>query len=157
MNPTLWTPSPERIEAANMTRFRRHVAEAEGVDLPDYNALYDWSIAQTERFWLHCWDFLGIRAETRGDRVLIDADKMPGAKFFPDAKLNFAENLMRVTDDRRVLTFWGEDKVKTAMTGAELSALVSRLQQFLKAQGVSEGVRSYNRVVLLVKAWRDQL
>ncbi|MEM6491490.1 MAG: AMP-binding protein, partial [Pseudomonadota bacterium] len=141
MNPTLWTPSPERIEAANMTRFRRHVADAEGVELADYNALFDWSVAHIERFWVHCWDFLGVKAETRGERVLIDADKMPGAKFFPDAKLNFAQNLLRVTDDRRVVSFWGEDKVKATMTGAELSAMVSRLQQFLKAQGVGKGDR----------------
>ena len=74
----LWTPSPDRVAAAQMTAFARHVADKHGLDLPDYEALYRWSIADKEAFWTELWDYCGVIAETRGDRVLVDADKMPG-------------------------------------------------------------------------------
>ena len=141
MNPVLWTPSPERVAASNMTAFRKRIAEAEGVTLPDYAALHDWSVRHPQQFWPQVWDFCGLKAETLGERVLVDGNRMPGAQFFPDAKLNFAENLMRRNDDARLLSFWGEDKVKREMTAAELHALVSRLQQYLRDQGIGKGDR----------------
>jgi len=141
MNPILWTPTPERVAASNMTAFRKRVAEAEGVTLPDYAALHDWSVHHPTRFWPMVWEYCGLKAETLGDAVLRDGNRMPGAQFFPDARLNFAENLLAHAGDGRLLTFWGEDKVKREMTGTALKALVSRLQRYLKAQGVGEGDR----------------
>ena len=137
----LWTPSPDRVAAAQLTAFARRVADRHGLELPDYEALYRWSIADKEAFWTELWDFCGVIAETRGDRVLVDADKMPGARFFPDARLNFAENLLRRRDDTPALRFWAEDKVKRGMTHNELYDLVSRLAQALRALGVKPGDR----------------
>ena len=137
----LWTPSPDRVAAAQMTAFARRVADKHGLELPDYEALYRWSIADKEAFWTEIWDYCGVIAETRGDRVLVDGDKMPGARFFPDARLNFAENLLRRRDDTPALRFWAEDKVKRGMTHRELYDLVSRLAQALRALGVKPGDR----------------
>ena len=137
----LWTPSPERIAGARMTDFIALVNERHGTKIRDYFGLYDWSIANLEAFWVAMWDFGGVVAETRGKRVLIDGDKMPGARFFPDAKLNFAENLLKGDESGDALVFWGEDRVKRRMSHAELRALVSRLQQALGAAGVGEGDR----------------
>ncbi len=67
MSSPLWTPSPDRVAAANMTAFKDRVAAEHGVDLPDYAALYDWSIANMEAFWTAIWDECGVIAETRGD------------------------------------------------------------------------------------------
>lgn len=137
----LWQPSPERIARAAITEFAADVGRAHGVDLPDYDALYDWSIAHPEAFWSHVWDFCGVIAETKGDRVLIDGDRMTAARFFPDARLNFAENLLRRRDDGVAIVFRGEDKVQRRLTFAELYDRVARLARALHAQGVVPGDR----------------
>ncbi len=137
----LWTPSPARIAAAQVTHFMRQVESDTGVSLPDMAALHRWSVADPQAFWLKVWDFCGVRAESRGDVVLQDADKMPGARWFPEARLNFAQNLLRKNDDTPALIFWGEDKVRLQLSWAELHAQVSQCQQALKAAGVGPGVR----------------
>jgi len=135
----LWQPSPARIRDANLTRFAAHVAKQWGPKLEGYDALYDWSVKEPEKFWQSLWDFSGVKAETRGTRVLVDGDKMPGAKFFPDARLNFAENLLRRTGPGDAIVFWGEDKVKRRMSWDQLTDEVARFAQGLKKLGVGTG------------------
>src|SRR3546814_17805295 len=82
-------------------------------------------------FWTAVWDFCGVIADPERGRAVVDADKMPGARFFPDARLNFAENLLRrrpqdANDGSYALVFWGEDKVKPSLSHTELSARVFR-------------------------------
>ncbi|MEO5695421.1 MAG: acetoacetate--CoA ligase [Usitatibacter sp.] len=137
----LWSPSPERIAAAHATAFMKRVNERHGASLASYHELYQWSIDNLEAFWSQVWDFSGVIAQTRGERVLSDGDKMPGARFFPDAKLNYAENLLRERDDTDAIVFWGEDKVRRHLTRAELHDIVSRTQQALTAAGVKAGDR----------------
>lgn len=137
----LWQPSAERVEASNLTAFLKHVERDWQARLADYDALYDWSVAEIEKFWLSLWDFCDVLAETRGDRVLADGDKMPGATFFPDARLSFAENLLRRRDGTDAMVFWGEDKVKRRLSFAEVYDEVSRLVQALRAAGVGPGDR----------------
>ena len=91
-------------------------------------------------FWSLVWDFCGVIGD-KGERLVADHGKMPGARFFPDATLNFAENLLRRSDGGEAIVFRGEDKVVTRLTWAELNALVSRLQQALRAAGVGIGDR----------------
>jgi len=119
----------------------KQTGERWGEAFDDFAALYDWSIREPEKFWLSMWDFAGIIAETQGERVLIDRDKMPGAKWFPDARLNYAENLLRRRDDGNAMVFWGEDQVRRRLSYAELYDQVSRLAQALKARGIGEGDR----------------
>jgi acetoacetyl-CoA synthetase len=133
----LWTPSPERVAATNLTAFKRAV----GRNSDDYGALHAWSVDQQEAFWTAVWDFAGIRAETRGARAVENRDKLPGARWFPDAKLNFAENLLRRNDADEAMVFWGEDKVKRRLTWAEVNQQVSRLTQALAAEGIVAGDR----------------
>jgi acetoacetyl-CoA synthetase len=141
MNEILWQPSEERIAKANLTAFRARVKADWGVDLPDYSALYDWSLEEMEKFWLSIWDFCGVIAETRGEVVIADADKMPGAKFFPDARLNFAENLLRRRGSDDALVFWGEDKIKRRLSWDDLQDRVTRLARALERLGVGPGDR----------------
>lgn len=141
MTQPLWTPTPDAIASSNMEKFRAFCAERSGADLPDYDALWDWSVTEIEAFWDAFWDFAGVKAETKGERVLIDGDKMPGAQFFPDAKLNFAENLLSRRDDGDAIVFRAEDKVARRMSWATLYDLVSRLRQALRAEGVVAGDR----------------
>ena len=137
----LWQPSAARIAASNLTAFMAKVKADWGVAFDDYDALYDWSVDEIEKFWLSLWDFCGVIAETRGETVLADGDKMPGAKFFPDARLSFAENLLRRRDDADGMVFWGEDKVKRRLSHREVYDGVSRMVQALAAAGVGEGDR----------------
>ncbi len=138
---TLWTPARERARDANIVRFKDRMARAWGVELPDTDALYEFSIAEREKFWRGVCDFAGLKAQTWGERVLVDGDLMPGAKWFPDARLNFAENLLGRRDDADALVFRGEDKVRRKLSFAELHDRVSRLAQALRALGVRPGDR----------------
>jgi acetoacetyl-CoA synthetase len=141
MERPLWSPSPERVKRAHATAFMKLVNERHGQKLADYNGLYRWSIDHLEDFWTAVWDFGGVIAETRGARALADREKMPGARFFPDARLNFAENLLRRRDDADAIVFWGEEKVRRKLSFRELHEHVSRVRQALAAAGVKEGDR----------------
>ncbi len=136
----LWTPSPQAVADANMSRFRELV-DADGL-LRDggYRALHRFSVDEPATFWSAVWDFCGVVGD-KGERIVADADRMPGARFFPDARLNFAENLLRRADEADALIFRGEDKVRRTMSWAELNALVSRLQQAFADHGVGVGDR----------------
>jgi acetoacetyl-CoA synthetase len=137
----LWQPSRARIESTNLHRFVQTLRDRWSVELPDYAALHRFSVDEMEKFWLSVWDFAGVVAETRGERVLADGDKMPGARFFPDARLNFAENLLKRRDDGDALVFWGEDRVRRRLSRRELYELTSRLAQALATEGVQPGDR----------------
>ncbi len=141
MSDLLWQPAKERVENANVTRFQRWVNDKYSLDLQSFTALYDWSVSDTERFWPAIIEFCDLKAKTWGDRILVDGDKMPGAQFFPDARLNFAENLLVRDDNTDALVFWGEDKVKSRLSWAELNIAVSKFSQALRAEGVSKGDR----------------
>ncbi|MCH7702011.1 MAG: acetoacetate--CoA ligase [Planctomycetes bacterium] len=137
----MWTPSAERLKRANLTAFMKEVNAEFGPGLATYSALYDWSIAAPEQFWPAVWRFGGIIADTMGDTVVRDADKMPGARWFPEARLNFAENLLRFRDNQQALVFWNEQGWQAVLTYAELFDQVTRLAAALRAMGVAPGDR----------------
>ncbi len=140
-NAPLWRPSAERIAASNLTVFMGRVERDWGVRLATYDQLYAWSTAELEKFWTLVWDDCGVIAETRGEVVLADGEKMPGARFFPEARLNYAENLLRRRDEADAIVFWGEDKVKRRLSFRGLHEQVSRLAQALAEAGVEPGDR----------------
>jgi len=123
----------------------QRLKETRGLAFQDYDALYDWSVRDLEGFWTAVWDFCGVIADDQGSPgrgpVVVDAGKMPGARFFPEAKLNFAENLLRRRDGSDAMVFWGEDKVKRRLSHREVYERVSRLAQALAAEGVGPGDR----------------
>src|SRR6185436_7758968 len=118
-----------------LTRFMREVGQ------PDFASLYRWSVDQPEAFWQAMWRFGGVIGDQGTGPVLVDGDRMPGASFFPNARLNFAENLLRRRDDADALVFWGEDKVKRRVSFRELYDQVSQCAQALQVVGVGEGDR----------------
>jgi acetoacetyl-CoA synthetase len=91
----IWKPPDERMSNANMTRFIAFVNEQEGKRFTTYEELYRWSIENIPAFWTAVWDFCEVKASKRFETVVDDLDKMPGARWFTGAKLNFAENLLR--------------------------------------------------------------
>ena len=84
----LWTPSPERAARTALARFMKLVGQS------SYAELHRWSVAHSAEFWNAVWDFCGVRGE-KGGEVVVDPTRMPGAKWFPHARLNYAENLLR--------------------------------------------------------------
>ncbi|HEV2608349.1 MAG TPA: acetoacetate--CoA ligase [Xanthomonadaceae bacterium] len=138
----IWEPGKERVEHANLSRFMRFVREHHPhADMHDYRALYDFSIRYPEKFWPLVWDFCGIKATGEHAPVLVDADKMPGARWFPEVRLNFAQNLLRYNDERTALAFRGESGVTSETSYAELHEQVGALAAAMKARGVELGDR----------------
>jgi acetoacetyl-CoA synthetase len=137
----LWTPSAERKANSNLRRFLEHINGRLGVSLATYDDIHGFSISRPESFWNEVWDFCGVKAETRGSRVLIQGAGMRDARFFPDSRLNYAENLLRKSDDTPALIFRGEAMVRSAMTWRELNTAVARLHQALAATGIKAGDR----------------
>ena len=139
----LWQPSADRIARANITEFARRVAARSGRSLPDYASLWRWSNGEREAFWREVWDYARV-VGTRGERTLVDPARMPGARWFPDARLNFAANLLtrRAADDAGdALVFRGEDKLTRRVSHAELVATTSRVAAALKTLGLTAGDR----------------
>ena len=137
MDRLLWQPSQERILQTNMYRFIQFVNERHGKSFSDYPQLYQWSVDNIADFWAAMWDFADIRASRPYTEVIDDAAKMPGAKWFGGARLNFAENLLRYRDDRVALVFKGEDQETVRLTYAQLYDEVARVAKALRAMGVS--------------------
>src|SRR5882672_9133890 len=137
----LWAPSQERIEGANLTRFARQAVRDWRLGFNDYPAFYRWTTENPEQFWDSVWKFAGVRASAKGARVLVDGGLMPGARWYPDARLNFAENLLRRRDASTALVFWGENRIRRRLSHHELYEQVSRVAQALRALGVKPGDR----------------
>jgi len=137
----LWEPSEQKIADANMTAFMAWISERESLDLIDFASFYGWSVDQSETFWRAIWEWSGIIGEGPGEVTLQDGDRMPGASFFPEAKLNFAENLLRRRDDTDAIVFRAEDKVERRLSHRELYDLVARLATALRDEGVKAGDR----------------
>ena len=138
----LWTPSPDRIRASNLAAFMARVNERHGTDFDRYPPLYDWSVSHLREFWAEMWDFGRIRSSTPCHEVLDDETKMPGARWFSGATLNFAENLLRHRDDRTAIVFRGETMhASRRLTHAELYRAVAGLARALRAEGVGPGAR----------------
>ncbi|HJN49173.1 MAG: acetoacetate--CoA ligase [Pseudomonadales bacterium] len=137
----IWTPSAQRIEAANITRFRRHVNSTLSLSLENYGQLHRWSILERESFWEAVWHFTGIISSRSYNSVLTDGDKFPDAKWFQGSQLNFAENLLRYQDDVTALVFVAENGDRQQTSYAELHERVAELQRSLIDVGIQKGDR----------------
>lgn len=129
----IWTPSPERIAQANMTRFIRAAAER-APHVKDYASLHAWSVSDTAGFWSLLWDFLGIIGD-KGDRI-VSGDTIAGAKWFAGGGLNFAENHLRRRDDAVAIIARSEGGPRREVSWRELYDDVSRVRVALAAVGV---------------------
>ncbi|AMO76420.1 MULTISPECIES: acetoacetate--CoA ligase [Pseudomonas] len=137
----LWTPSAERIAASRMDAFRRQVNQRHGLALADYPALHAWSIEHREAFWQAIVDSFDVRFHSPPRTVLEEGPRMPDARWFPGATLNFAEHLLRRRDEATAVVAIGEDGSRESLSHAELAAQVAGLQRSLRAAGVGVGDR----------------
>jgi len=141
MSELLWKPSKERIKNTNMYQFMEFVNVRLGHTFTDYHDLYTWSIEESPAFWATLWDYGEVIHSRLYDQVVDDIHKLPGARWFQGARLNFAENLLRYRDDRIALSFKGEDRPTVSITYNELYQQVARLAKSLRDVGIEPGDR----------------
>jgi acetoacetyl-CoA synthetase len=138
----LWKPPASRVAASRIKAFAKAAEQRWNRRLAsaDYATLHAWSIVHPEEFWTSVWQFGGVIGDM-GNAVLVDGEKMPGARWFPQARLNFAENLLCRPGNPEAMVFWGEDKVKGRVSRAELHRAVAQTAAALRAMGVLKGDR----------------
>jgi acetoacetyl-CoA synthetase len=140
MNTVCWKPSPARAGAANIGRFMQLIRSEADPAAADYASLHAFSIREPEAFWRAVWEFGGVRGAP-GASTLVNADQMPGARWFPEARLNFAENLLRYRDEQPAIQFRSEGGIERRLSYAELYRQVARTAAGLRACGVGQGDR----------------
>ena len=138
----IWSPSEQAIESAQITQFARHVVRKYKLELNTYPEFYQWTVDNTAEFWSEVWDWCGVVASKKGSTVLVDGDKMPGAKWFPEARLNFAENMLKRGDQGDAFVFWDERGFQRRISYSALTSDVSRAAQALAQLGLRPGDRA---------------
>lgn len=139
-NAMMWQPSADSIAEARMTDFLQHIDKSYDLGLANYADLHQWSVQNKEDFWSQVWDYFDVVGD-KGETILENGNKMPGANWFPQAKLNFAENLLRHKDEHLALIFRGENGTRQQLTYAELYGEVAALAASFRAHGVQAGDR----------------
>jgi acetoacetyl-CoA synthetase len=137
----LWQPTDERKRNANITGFIEFVNKRHRQSFHSYRDLYNWSVSKIPDFWSSVWDFVVVKASQGYEMVVDDAAKMPGARWFTGARLNFAENLLRYRDNNTAFIFKGETQKSARMSYAELYDSVARLAESLRRAGLKPGDR----------------
>ena len=137
----LWSPTEEDVESANVTRFIEFVSEKRGIELAGYFDLYDWSISNIPAFWSDVWEFTKVITSTGFEQVVDDLRRFPGARWFVRARLNFAENLMRYSDERTAIVFRDELGERREYTYRDVHLEVARFREYLRELGVGPGDR----------------
>jgi acetoacetyl-CoA synthetase len=137
----IWRPSAARVADANLTHFIESVSARKGLKLRNYDDLYAWSISRPAEFWEELARFADVRADWGSGPVLDQPDRMPGARFFPNARLNFAENLLRFRDEHPALIFRNERATRREISYRQLHDEVARIADGLRAAGVVAGDR----------------
>ncbi len=135
----LWTPDAERVKKANVFPLMAKINRDWGATLTDTDHLSDFSVREMEKFWRSLVDHVGLVGETWAGPELVDKQKLPGAKWFPDARFNYAENLLQRRDQADAFVFWGEDKVKRRLSFKDVYDEVSSVALALIKLGVGRG------------------
>jgi acetoacetyl-CoA synthetase len=150
--PILWSPDPERIERATITRYARWLEETRGVVTRDYHDLWRWSVTELEAFWESLWEFFDVRASEPYERVL-GSRAMPGAEWFPGSRLNYAEHAFRGRDPGAVaVRHASELRALAETTWGELAEQTRRCAGALRASGVGPGDRVVAYIPNIVEA-----
>ncbi|HCT5133440.1 TPA: acetoacetate--CoA ligase [Aeromonas hydrophila] len=137
-NLCLWQPDQERIQQSNLQHFMAEVNRFHGLQLHSYAQLYQWSVEKTTRFWPLVWQHCGVKGEL-GNIVAENRQEMQRTRWFPDSRLNFAENLLRRQDDTLAIISRIEGSPSQTLSWRELADQVARLAQWLRGQGIGRG------------------
>jgi len=141
MNKLLWSPSANEIENTQAWGFMQEVNQEFQTKLTNFHELYQWSCEFPESFWDLIWKYYSIFAERNPTKALKNGDDFLGSEWFPDARLNFAKNLLTDSSDNPAIVFWAEDRQKSSLSHLELYRQVARLSFWLKQNGIKKGDR----------------
>ncbi|HSW33490.1 MAG TPA: acetoacetate--CoA ligase [Steroidobacteraceae bacterium] len=141
MTEPIWTPPAGRVAASNLTRFAAFARDRHGAPQGNYEVLWRWSVDERETFWTALVDFAGIIRTAGRAPVLRHRDRMPGAAWFEDTELNFAENLLARADDHAALVFCNERGARRELSYRQLRAEVARIAAGLRELGIGPGDR----------------
>ena len=141
MTTPLWAPLPEEAQRSNMARLISHVDAIGSEGISTAQDLHRFSIENAEQFWPALWDFCGLVGDKGNPPFIENPDKMPGARFFPGARLNYAENLLTGAGEGPALIFRCEDGTRREISRGDLRIQVSKAQKAMKAMGVAKGDR----------------
>jgi acetoacetyl-CoA synthetase len=141
MTTPLWQPSAKRINDSNMQQFMLQMNAKHQLNMQSYADLHAWSVDDIATFWDEIWQLSGVVAQHKGDTILNQGNRMPGAEWFPEAKLNYAENLLKHRDTATALVFCGEDGKHLELSYADLYLRVAQLSSALRQHGIQAGDR----------------
>ncbi len=140
-NPVIWSPSDERIKSSQMYEFMKNINEKYGVNLDNFSDLHSWSVKNKSDFWSLVWDFFDIKGYKGVEPYIDPMNQMPGSKFFPDGKVNYAENMLSGNISDVAIVFKSENKIRKEVSWKELKVQVAALANFMKKHGVTKGDR----------------
>ncbi len=136
----LWTPSEERVARSNLTAYARWLAETRGLDFDDYQRLWEWSVTDLDGFWRSQWEFFQV-SEGKAPTPGLAERRMPGSRWFPEARLSYAELALRRRDDHPAIVAGSEEGGLRTITRAELATMVAAVAEGLRRLGVGAGDR----------------
>jgi len=139
MTQPLWKPTIEQVESTNLYAFIEHVNHTYGHKYTTYDELYQWSLAEPDQFWQATWHFCHVIAGLKGTTVIENRNQMEQARFFPQARLNYAENLLRQTGPKDAIVFWGENRVRQRLSHDDLRQKVAQMASALRSNGIEAG------------------
>ena len=141
MNPVVWSPSDERVRSSQMYKFIKIINKKNNINIQNFNDLHTWSVENKVNFWSSIWDFFDVIGSKGTEPYIYPINKMPGSKFFPNGKVNYAENMLSGDASGPAIVFKSEDRIRKEMSWKELKVQVAALANFLKTQGVTKGDR----------------
>jgi len=141
LNPILWSPSDQKIKSSQMFQFIQKVNDRYNLNLDSFSELYNWSIENKSDFWSFIWDFFEVIGSKGAEPYIDPVNKMPGSKFFPTGKVNYAENMLSGNVMGPAIIFKSEDKITKEVSWKDLKSQVASIANFLKREGVVKGDR----------------
>ena len=139
-NNILWSPSEELIKNSHITRFKRIINKNYNIFLNSYSEIHQWSIDNTEKFWKELWDYSGIIYSKKYSKVKLEGSRMIDTKWFLEAKLNYAENLLKYKNNDIAIYFFGEHEIANTLTYNDLHKEVANVAYTLKKMGVKKEI-----------------
>ena len=140
-NPVIWSPSDERVKSSQMYKFMKNINEEYNINLDGFAKLHNWSIENKSDFWSSIWDFFNIKGSKGMEPYIDPINEMPGSKFFPNAKVNYAENMLLGDISGAAIVFKSENKIRKEVSWRDLKSQVAALANFMRKQGVVKGDR----------------
>ncbi len=140
-NELLWKPTQKRVKNTSLFKFIEHVNTKRKEKIDSFESLHKWSVENRNYFWDEVWNFYNVIGE-KGDHPYVEPENsLPGTKFFPNGMLNYAENMLKKSDNDIAITFWSEDKIKKKLSWYELKNQVAAVANYFKKKGINKGDR----------------